>query len=103
MLKTNSTIVTKNQLLDYVSKRKFNDFVADMQDFRDETGLRFGVVDKRLSNLDRKFEELKEDMRVRVGTILDQFKENMQINMEYMIGLEERLTNRIQRSEDKIR
>lgn len=116
MLKTNSKLVTKNQLLDYVSKRDFNDFVGGMYDFRDEMGAKFEVVekrldgidnrlngvDKRLNSLDRKFEELKEDMRIHTGAILDQFKEYMQINREYMQGVEERLMNKIQALEDKI-
>lgn len=103
MLKTNSTLVTKNQLLDYISKRDFNDFVVEMRDFRDGTEIRFSAIDKRLNSIDRRFDKLSEDFRIQTGAILDQFKEHMQINREYMQGVEERLMNRLQVLEDKIK
>lgn len=103
MLKTNSTLVTKDQLFDYVSKRDFNDFVAEMRDFREETGSKFEAIDKRFNIIDRKLDKLSDDFRIQVGAVLDQFKENMQINREHMQGVEERLMNRIQALEDKIK
>jgi hypothetical protein len=116
MLKTNSTLVTKNQLLDYVSKRDFNDFVAEMRDFRDITETRFDAIDKRFNavdarldsidqrfgsmdkrfiSIDRKLDKLGDDFRIQVGAVLDQFKEQMQINREHMQGVEARLRKEI--------
>ena len=109
MINKNNTLVSKHELLDYVSKRDFNDFVEEMRDFRDVTGTRFNSVDirfesierrldsieRRLDNLERRFDELKNDFRIQVGAVLDQFKENMKINMEYMQGLESRLLLKI--------
>lgn len=109
MINKNSTLVSKHELLDYVSKRDFNDFVEEMRDFRDVTSTRFNLVDKRFESierrfdtierrldlLERRFDELKNDFRIQVGAVLDQFKENMKINMEYMQGLESRLLLKI--------
>ncbi len=124
MVNTNTTLVSKHQLLDYVSKRDFNDFVAEMHDFRDETGSKFEAIDKRFETIDQRFvaidkrfdaidkrfniidrrlDKLGDDFRIQVGAVLDQFKENMKINWENMQGLEERLTNRIRAIEDKIK
>ena len=105
MLKTNSTLVTKNQLLDYVSKRDFNDFVGEMRSFREVTESRFDTVDKRLDGIDKRFngidrrlDKLGEDFRIQTGAILDQFKEYMQINREHRQGVEERLMKEIRES-----
>ena len=102
MINKNSTLVSKHELLDYVSKRDFNDFVDEMRDFRDVTSTRFNLVDKRFESierridlLERRFDELKNDFRIQIGAVLDQFKENMKINMEYMQGLESRLLLKI--------
>ena len=95
--------IKKHQLLDYVSKRDFNDYVGEMRDFRDGTEIRFDAIDKRFSAIDRRLDKLGEDFRIQTGAILDQFKEYMQINREYMQGLEERLMNRMQVLEDKIK
>lgn len=90
MLKTNSTVVTKNHLLDYVSKREFNDFVLEMRDFRDITETRFGVIDRRFNDMDRKFDELKEIIRIQTGAILDQFREDLKVGLEYVQNIDNR-------------
>jgi hypothetical protein len=102
MVNTNTTLVSKRELLDYVSKRDFNDFVAEMRDFRDVTETRFDTVDKRLdsietrlSGIDRRLDKLGDDFRIQVGAVLDQFKEQMQINREHMQGVEDRLRKEI--------
>ncbi len=96
MVNTNTTLVSKHHLLDYVSKRDFNDFVAEMHDFRDVTETRFDAIDKRFNIIDRKLDKLGDDFRIQVGAVLDQFKEQMQINREHMQGVEERLRKEIQ-------
>jgi hypothetical protein len=79
-----TTQIQKHQLLDYVSKREFNDFVLEMRDFRGITETRFGVIDRRFNDVDRKFDELKEIIRVQTGAILDQFREDLKVGLEYV-------------------
>jgi archaellum component FlaC len=123
--------IPKHQLLDYVSKRDFNDFVAEMRDFRDETGSRFdtngkrfdvidkrfnvieqrldgidirlGGIDKRLSGIDKrfndvdkKFDELKEIIRVQTGAILDQFREDLKVGLEYVQNVDNKKVDLIE-------
>lgn len=115
--------IQKHQLLDYVSKREFNDFVAEMRDFRDETRVRFGAIDKRFETIDqkfvsidqrfvsidqrfvaidkkfdaidkrfniidKKFDELKEIIRVQTGALLDQFREDLKVGLEYVQNID---------------
>lgn len=95
MVNTNNTFVSKHQLLDYISKRDFNDFVAEMRDFRDATETKLSQHDKRFNDIERRFDKLGDDFRIQVGAVLDQFKEYMQISKEYMQGVEERLRKEI--------
>lgn len=88
MIKTDTTLVSKNQLLDYLSKRDFNDFVVDMRDFQEITNARFNSIDKQLIAMNRNIDQFKEDVRVQVGVVLDQFRENTQITMEYVQNIE---------------
>ena len=111
--------IKKHQLLDYVSKIDFNDFVEEVRNFRDETESRFNTIDsrfdavnqrlegidirlsgmdKRFSSIDRRLDTLGENFRIQTGAILDQFKEYMQINREHMQGVEERLMKEIRES-----
>jgi len=112
---TNTTLVSKHQLLDYVSKRDFNDFVAEMRDFRDETvarfesidqkfvtiDKRFDAIDKRFNIIDRRLDKLEDSFRIQVGAVLDQFKEYVQITKEHMQGVEERLMKEIRGGKGK--
>ena len=118
MINNETTLVSKHQLLDYVSKRDFNDFTADTRDFHEVTGVRFDTIDKRfdavdarfdaiearlashdkrfdsidkqLLTLNRKFDELKEDTRVQIGAALNQFKEFLDVGMEYVENVDEK-------------
>jgi len=111
MINNNSTLVNKHQLLDYVSKREFGDFVEEMRDFRTITesrfdsidarfdsidrkfvsiesrlsihDKRFSDIDKRFDKMDRQFDELKEIIRVQTGAILDQFREDLRVGIKY--------------------
>ncbi len=101
-MNTRPAPILKHQLQDYVSKLEFNDFVEEMRNFRDLTGVRFDTIeqrlsdhDKRFNNIDRRLDKLGEDFRIQTGAILDQFKEYMQINREHMQGVEERLMKEI--------
>ncbi len=98
MVNTNNTFVSKHQLLDYISKRDFNDFVAEMRDFRSLTETRFNSIDarfntiearlaehdKRFDKIDRQIDELKEIIRVHTGALLDQFREDLKMGLEYV-------------------
>lgn len=91
MVNTNNTFVSKHQLLDYISKRDFNDFVAEMRDFKELTGERFNTIearlaehDKRFDKIDRQIDELKEIIRVHTGALLDQFREDLKMGLEYV-------------------
>lgn len=122
MVNTNTTLVSKHQLLDYVSKRDFNDFVAEMRDFRDVTETRFDAIDKRfnavdaridaidqrLNNIDKrfnsidhKFDELKEIIRVQTGALLDQFREDLKVGLEYVQNVDNRKVDLIEFEELK--
>lgn len=90
-----TTQIQKHQLLDYVSKREFNDFVEEMRDFRESTESRFDLidqkfnaVDKRFLGIDRKFDELKEIIRVQTGALLDQFREDLKVGLEYVQNID---------------
>lgn len=71
------TFVSKHQLIDYVTKREFNDFVEEMRDFRDSTN-------KRLGNIDRRIDELKDEFRIHTGILMEQIREERQIFKEYI-------------------
>jgi len=58
MINNNSTLVNKHQLLDYVSKREFGDFVEEMRDFRTITESRFDSVDVRFDSIDARFDSI---------------------------------------------
>lgn len=116
--------IQKHQLLDYVSKREFNDFVAEMRDFRDETRVRFGAIDKRFETIDqrfvsidqrfvaidkkfdaidkrfniidKKFDELKEIIRVQTGALLDQFREDLKTGLEYVQNIDNKKVDLIE-------
>lgn len=95
MINNNSTLVNKHQLLDYVSKREFGDFVEDMRDFRTVTDDRFDAIesrlsahDKRFDKIDRQFDELKEIIRIQTGAILDQFREDLKTGIEYFQNID---------------
>jgi hypothetical protein len=95
MIKPDTALVPKHQLLDYVSKREFNDFVADMRDFREVTETRLIAYDKRFDSIDRQllalnrnFDQFKEDVRVQNGAMMDKFDENMKITLEYVQNIE---------------
>ena len=85
----NKTLVAKHQLLDYVSKREFNDFVEEMRDFRDLTERKLNSIELRLSLHDRKFDEIMELIRVQTGAVLDQFREDLRAGMEYVKYIDE--------------
>jgi hypothetical protein len=91
-----TTQIQKHQLLDYVSKREFNDFVLEMRDFRDITETRFGVIDRRFNDVDRKFDELKEIIRVQTGAILDQFREDLKVGLEYVQNIDNKKVDLIE-------
>jgi chaperonin cofactor prefoldin len=115
----------KHQLLDYVSKRDFNDFVGEMRDFKDMVGMRFDTIeqrlsvhdkrfdtieqrlgvhdkrfdtieqrlgdhDKRFNNIDRQFDELKELIRVQMGALHEQFREDLKIGLEYIQNVDDK-------------
>lgn len=97
MLNENTNLVSKHQLLDYVSKREFNDFVGDMRDFREVADKRFDSIearlsahDKRFDNIDRQFDELKELMRVQTGAILDQFRSDLRAATEFFDNIDKK-------------
>jgi AICAR transformylase/IMP cyclohydrolase PurH len=80
-MKTNTTQVTKSHLLNYVTQFEFGEF-------RREVTERFDSVDTRLSTLDRKFEQLREDFRTHTGVLLQQSREEFKIAIEYMRHIE---------------
>jgi hypothetical protein len=95
MIKIDTTPVSKYQLLDYVTKREFNDFVAEMRDFREITESKFNLIDKRFdgidkrfNNIDRRFDELKEDIRIQIGAALEQFRDDLKVGLEYIQNVE---------------
>lgn len=119
-----TTQIQKHQLLDYVSKRDFNDFVEEMRDFRGVTESRFDTIDqrfngidvrfagidkrlngidkrlsgidKRFNDIDRKFDELKEIIRVQTGAILDQFREDLKVGLEYVQNVDNKKVDLIE-------
>ncbi len=96
-MKTNTTYVTKNQLVtDYVTKFEFAEFKEEMYDFKDdmnnfrsETGKRFDSVDKRLTSVERKLDEYREEMRRTSGAMLDQFRHDLKVGFEFMMDVRE--------------
>ena len=122
MINNDTTLVSKHQLLDYVSKRDFNDLTADVRDFREETEARFDSVDsrlgtielrlsghdkrfdsieKRFNDMDRRFDEIKELIRVQTGAILDQFREDLKTGMEFVQNIEKTKVDEIRFDELK--
>jgi uncharacterized coiled-coil protein SlyX len=116
MINNNSTVVSKHQLLDYVSKREFGDFVEDMRDFRTVTETRFDTIesrlsaydkrfdsielrlsahDKRFDKIDRQFDELKEIIRIQTGAILDQFREDLKTGIEYFQNIDNNKVDKV--------
>jgi hypothetical protein len=97
-MKINTTTATKSDLLDYVTKFEFNEFRTEMLDRFDGVSdkfvsidARFNAVDKRFDSLekrfdglDRKFEQLREEFRVHTGVLLQEFRAQSKIAMEYM-------------------
>jgi archaellum component FlaC len=55
IIKSPVVYATKSQLLDYVSKFEFNEFVGEMRDFRVDTNKRFDLIDNRASFTDKRF------------------------------------------------
>lgn len=103
MINNNSTLVNKHQLLDYVSKREFGDFVEDMRDFRTVTESRFDSIesrlsahDKRFDKIDRQIDELKEIIRIQTGAILDQFREDLKIGIEYFQNIDKNKVDKVE-------
>jgi len=104
MINTNTATVQKHQLLDYVSKREFNDFVGDMREFRevtvtrfDQIDVRFETIERRLSGIDKQIltlnkniDQFREDVRVQIGAALEQFKEHLDLGLEYMQNVEDK-------------
>jgi chaperonin cofactor prefoldin len=109
MINNNSTLVNKHQLLDYVSKREFGDFVDEMRDFRTVTESRFDSIesrlsahDKRFDKIDRQIDELKEIIRIQTGAILDQFREDLKIGIEYFQNIDKNKVDKVEFEKLKI-
>ena len=85
--KASSAYATKSQLFDYVTKREFNEFKEEMYHFRDDMTDFKASTDKRFISVDRKLDEIREEFRIQTGIILDQFKEERKIMMEYVSPL----------------
>ena len=90
-----TTLVTKAQLHDYVTKFEFNEFAGEMRDFREETSKRFDRIDRRIDRLEESF-------RVQTGVILEEMRTISQATMEYIQGIESRLGSRLAAVEAKI-
>lgn len=115
-MKTNTTQVTKSQLLDYVTKLEFSEFRNEVLDRFDSTDNRFDSIDtrfaaidtrftaidnrfdsvdkrfssmdKRLNSIDKKIDQIREDFRVHTGVLSEQFSEQFKVAMEYMQHVE---------------
>ena len=97
-----TTLVTKAELHDYVTKFEFNEFVGDMRDFRQDANERFNKVGKRFDSIDRRIDRLEESFRVQTGVILEEMRSLSQATVEYLKGMESRLDSRIDGVESKL-
>ena len=97
-MRTNTTYATRSQLLDYVTKREFADFWEEFTEFKADTAghfeainlrfnavdQRFDAVDKRFILLDRRINQLVDDTRLQIGTLFEQFREDLKTGLEYV-------------------
>ncbi len=75
MKTTPAIFATKSQLIDYVTRRDFNDFREEIRDFRSQTEERFNRMDKR-------FDSLEDTMRIQTGIIIEQSRADMKMAVE---------------------
>jgi|SRR3989344_4485294 len=106
-MKPKETFVTKDQLTDYVTKREFSDFVESMDEFKEDVINRFDridthlkdtefcmhnfeksftCIDKRLLSLDKRVSRIEENVRIQIGTALDEFDHRLQVGFDHFQG-----------------
>jgi hypothetical protein len=91
MKKIPTPYITKNQLLDYVTKNDFNEFKTDVFKRFDAIDARFDAVDKRMGSLDQRmstlekgFIRLEDNMRIQAGVYYERMEHNFKAGMEIL-------------------
>lgn len=79
----NNQLLTKNHLVDYVTRFEFNEFRDEMRDFRNETEIKFSSLERRMGTLEKRMDTLEDNITKTMGAYLDMFKDNLKTAIEY--------------------